>query len=336
MKIAVLRALQLGDLLCAVPALRALRHAYPEAETTLIALPWARELAVRFGPYVDKFVEFPGFPGMPERVPDVAALPRFFGRMRSEAFDLALQLHGSGELTNPITALLGAARTAGFYRRGHYRPDGDGYAEWRDDEHEVMRWLRLMEFIGLAPRGTHLEFPLREADWHEWRSLRLRDYALIHPGSQLPSRRWPPERFAAVGDALAAEGVRVVLTGTAAEQHLTLKVKHAMREPALDLAGRTTLGTLGALIARARLVVCNDTGVSHIAAAMRTPSVVVACGSDPRRWAPLNRELHRVLAAPVPCRPCAHLHCPIGHPCALDVSARDVVLQTREALVCAA
>ena len=220
--------------------------------------------------------------------------------------------------------------------RGQWCPQPQHFHPWRDDEHEVLRWLRLVELLGAAPRGTHLEFPLREADWQEWRSLRLHRYAVIHPGSQLASRRWLPERFAEVGDALAAEGLRIVLTGTGAENELTRRVQRAMREPALDLTGRTTLGTLGALIARARLVVSNDTGVSHIAAALRTPSVVIACGSDPRRWAPLNRELHRVLAARVACRPCTHAVCPIGHPCAQEVSARDVIAQTHQALLCAA
>lgn len=336
MRIAVFRALQLGDLLCAVPALRALRQTYPEAEIALIGLPWARELAGRLSSYVDDFIEFPGFPGMPERTPQLSAMPEFLRLTRARGFDLAIQLHGSGELTNPITALLGARAMAGYYRTGHWRPNAERYCAWRDDEHEVLRWLRLMERLGIAPRGTQLEFPLRDADWQEWRRLRLRDYAVIHAGSQLESRRWPPERFAEVGDALAAEGLSVVLTGTAGEAALTARVASAMHAPALDLAGRTTLGGLGALIARARLLVCNDTGVSHIAAAMGTASVVIACGSDPKRWAPLNRELHRVLAADVPCRPCAHRACPIGHPCALQVTAAAVIAQTREALPCAA
>ena len=198
-----------------------------------------------------------------------------------------------------------------------------------------MRWLRLMGLIGVAARGTHLEFPLREHDWAAWRSLQLQHYAVIHAGSQLPSRRWPAERFAEVGDALAAEGLRVVLTGTAGERSLTKQIQQGMREPAIDLAGRTTLGSLGALISRARLVVCNDTGVSHIAAAMRTPSVVVACGSDPKRWSPLNGELHRVLWHDVPCRPCAHRECPIGHDCALGVSACQVIGETAR-IACAA
>jgi ADP-heptose:LPS heptosyltransferase len=192
-----------------------------------------------------------------------------------------------------------------------------------------------MEMLGIEPRGAQLEFPLAQRDWTEWRRLGLERYAALHPGSQLSSRRWPAERFAEVGDALAAEGLEVVITGTAAEAPLTRRVKSRMREPALDLAGRTSLGGLAALIAGARLLVCNDTGVSHIAAAMRTPSVVIACGSDPKRWAPLNRQLHRVLSHDVPCRPCAHADCPLGHPCALGIAAQDVIRETTR-LACAA
>ena len=106
--------------------------------------------------------------------------------------------------------------------------------------------------------------------------------------------------------------------------------------PSLDLSGKTSLGGLAAIVARARLLVCNDTGVSHIAAAMRTPSVVIACGSDPARWAPLNRELHRVLAHDVPCRPCGHYECPVGHGCALGVSPHDVLREAERLKRCAA
>jgi ADP-heptose:LPS heptosyltransferase len=139
-----------------------------------------------------------------------------------------------------------------------------------------------------------------------------------------------------VADALARDGLRIVLTGTRGEAGITARVAGAMREPALDLAGRTSLGGLAALISRARLVVANDTSVSHVAAAMRTPSVIVACGSDPQRWAPLDRELHRVLAHEVACRPCLHAECPVGHPCALGVSVERVVAEARRLSLCAA
>ena len=336
MKIAVLRALQLGDLLCAVPALRALHAEYPAARITLIGLPWARQLVVRFRRYLFDFVEFPGFPGLPERACDAAALPAFFEVVKARRYELAIQMHGSGEITNRVVARMGARQSAGFYRPGHACPDAVRYVEWREREHEVLRYLRLLERLGIASQGAALEFPLGEADWREWRALGLaRDaYAVIHPGAQLASRRWPTERFAAVADAVAADGLKIVLTGTSGEAELIERMKRSMRAAALDLAGLTTLGGLAALVARARLVVANDTGISHIAAAVKAPSVIIASGSDARRWAPLDRQLHRVLHYEIGCRPCAHATCPIGHPCALGVSAEAVINEARAVIAC--
>jgi ADP-heptose:LPS heptosyltransferase len=275
---------------------------------------------------------------MPERSADTSALLCFIEEMRKKKFDLVVQMHGSGRFTNPLTVLMGARENAGYYEAGRYRPDPRRFIEWRPEEHEVQRWLRLLEHAGVPPKGTRLEFPLDEADWRELRSfcLRERSYVVIHPGSQLSSRRWPAERFAEVADALAVEGLKVVLTGVIDEISLVGKTRDAMRQPAIDLAGRTTLGGLAALIGGARLLVSNDTGVSHIAAAMRTPSVVIACGSDPRRWAPLDRALHRVLAHEVGCRPCAHPECPVGHPCAIGIEVGDVLNEIRKQFVCTA
>ncbi|WP_017924339.1 glycosyltransferase family 9 protein, partial [Burkholderia glumae] len=106
----------------------------------------------------------------------------------------------------------------------------------------------------------------------------------------------------------------------------------AMQAPARHLAGATSLGGLAALVARSRLVVCNDTGISHVAAALRTASVVVASGSDTRRWAPLDRVLHRVLADYPPCRPCLFRDCPYGHVCALNVSVEQAAGAARRQL----
>jgi ADP-heptose:LPS heptosyltransferase len=335
--IAVFRALQLGDVLCAVPTLRALRRGWPEARVTLIGLPWARELAARLPVYVDEFVEFSGFPGLPERRCEPRAVLEFLRSVQERRFDLALQLHGSGEFSNPLVALLGARRTAGFYREGHYCPDARSFLPWRDDEPEVERGVRLLAALGVASSGLELEAPVLPADLRELagiadaRELPRGGYVCVHPGAQLKSRRWYPERFAVVADELAARGLSVVVTGTAGEAKLAQAIAQRMRAPVIDLVGRTTLGGLTALIDGARLVVTNDTGVRHVAAARGTPCVAVACGSDVRRW-PARESTQRLLHADVPCRPCIHDRCPIGHGCAHGVESRDVLAAAAELL----
>lgn len=331
--ILVIRALQLGDLLCAVPALRALRNAFPEARVTLAGLPWASEFSARFDRYIDDFIEFPGLPGLPERECDVRGVPRFLHEVQSRRFDLALQLHGSGRLFNPLTVLFGARECAGYYAEGAYCPDPDRFFLWREDEHEILRYVRLMRELGIAACDTSLEFPLGDADRDACNGIAVRfgletgRYVCLHPGSQLPSRRWPAERYAAVADQLTMAGYQIVVTGTAGEAALTRKVTATMQHSAIDLAGATSLGALAALIDGAAALVCNDTGVSHIAAALRTPSVIVCCGSDFRRWAPLDCQRHRVLHHPVDCRPCVYHACPIGHPCATGIASERVATE---------
>lgn len=350
------RALVLGDMLCATPALRALKAAWPEAELTLIGLPWARELAERL-PDVDRFEPFPGFPGLPEIMPDLAALPAFIARMQAARFDLVVQLHGSGSIVNPLLACFGARHTAGFCEPGDYSADAALHTVWPKTGHEIERLLALTDHLGLPRQGEQLDFPVGPEDHaalfravpelHRLHApdrpdrpqgpaerngpqrpeglVETRGHVVIHPGAQLPSRRWLPERFAEVADALAARGLRIVLTGSAAEAPVTAAVLAQMRQPALDLTGRTSLFGFGALLKRARLVVCNDTGASHVAAAVGTASVVVSSGADVARWAPLDAQRQRVLWADVPCRPCSHRVCPYGHECASGVGAAEVV-----------
>jgi len=320
-RIAVFRALQLGDLLCAVPALRALRRAFPDAHVTLVGLPWAASFATRFAHLIDGFLEFPGFPGLPERTPDIAAFPAFVAAAQAARFDAALQLHGRGDLTNPIVALLGARVTAGFRGEGQWCRDPVLHAPWPAAGHEINRLLVLMDHLGIPRAGLGLEFPLAPEEVAAAAALRHRHgldagrYACVHPGARLHSRRWPPESFASVARTLCQAGLRVVVTGSADEADVAARVAAGV-PGALDLAGATSLGVLGALLHDARVLVCNDTGVSHIAAALGTPSVVVSCGADPWRFAPLDEERHEVLHEAVACRPCAHDVCPIGHPCA--------------------
>ncbi|HZW21138.1 glycosyltransferase family 9 protein [Noviherbaspirillum sp.] len=304
-RLVVFRALQVGDMLCAVPALRALRATLPKARITLAGLPWAAQFASRYRNYIDDFAVFPGHPAFPEQPAREAELEAFYEDMRSRQFDLALQLHGSGQVSNRIVGEFGAKTVAGSVAPGSALADQVSFMEYPEEGAEPLRLLNLVEFLGATAVGAHLEFPLTDEDERELQDSGLAaglepgSYICIHPGARIRDKCWPPARFAEVADALADEfGVKVVLTGSAKEADLTAAVAEHMRNPARDTASPLSIGAMAALMSRARLLVCNDTGVSHIAAGLRLPSVVVFSKADMQRWAPLDQERHRCIWDP--------------------------------------
>lgn len=298
----VMRALPgLGDLLCATPALRALRAALPRARITLLGLPCAREWVARYPHLVDEFVEFPGAPGLPEAPVDPDGLARL--RVATQGhLDLALQMHGDGTFSNAFIQRLGARRTAGFYAPPRPCPDPTAYAPYPEHQPEPRRWLTLLDFLGAPAQGEQLEFPVGPDDRAELddrldaAGVAAGDrLVVLHAGASAAPRRLEPRVLAPVADGLAARGLRVVLTGTPHERPLGATLRRLATCEPIDLTGRTSIGALAALLARARLVVVSDTGVSHLASALRTASVVVFLASDVQRWAPLDRDRHRIV-----------------------------------------
>jgi ADP-heptose:LPS heptosyltransferase len=181
-KIAVFRALYLGDLLLAVPALRALRAGSPETEITLIGLPWAASFARRFRRYVDRFVEFGGYPGIDEVAVDPGRSAHFVAEQRAYGYDLVVQMQGSGRTSNPCALALGGRRTAGYYE-GKPPPGLTFGAPYPDDQPEVLRNVGLISLLGCPHRGLELEFPLFARDRAEAAAL-----LTPHPPAPSPSR----------------------------------------------------------------------------------------------------------------------------------------------------
>jgi ADP-heptose:LPS heptosyltransferase len=273
--ILVLRALGVGDLATAVPALRGLRAGLPGRELVLAAPAWLAPLAELTGA-VDRVLpttglaDRPAWPGPPPEV--------------------AVNLHGRGPRSH---RMLAAARPGRLLAHRNAEAGHLTGPAWDDDEHEVRRWCRLLHWYGLPadPGDLALRRPPAAAD--------PAGATVLHPGSKIPAKRWPAGRFAALARILTGRGHRVVLTGSTDERDLAARVaREAGLPPEAVLAGRTGLAELAALVAGARLVVSGDTGVAHLATGYGTPSVVLFGPVPPAHWGPPpDRPRHRVLGS---------------------------------------
>ena len=272
-RIAILRANGIGDLVFALPALDALRARYPDAEMVLLGRRWHAELLSRRPGPVDRVELIPD--GLPADAPtDAEEADRFFERMRHEHFDLALQMHGGGRASNPFVGALGASTTAGLRARG--APPLDRWTPYVYHQHEIARYLEVAALVGAAPVTIEPRLSVTGADLEASRRAIPADgrpVAVLHPGATDPRRHWPPDAFAVVGDHLAARGIRVVVTGVADERPLADHVTGAMRAEAESACGAVGLQGLVGLLARASIVIANDTGPLHLAAAVGTPTV---------------------------------------------------------------
>jgi ADP-heptose:LPS heptosyltransferase len=262
-----LRALGLGDLLTAVPALRALRRHHP-GHRILLAAPAALAPLAALTGAVDETVD---------SAPLAPLAPRLHGA------DVAVNLHGRGPQSHAVLRAARPRRLVAFADPAGPAPDPVA-PSWRADEHEVVRWCRMLEAHGIPADPHDLLLPRPDAATPE----DARGTVLLHPGAASGSRRWPVERFSAVARALTADGARVLVTGGAGEAGLAAAVvRQAGLSDEASVAGRTDLPGLLALVADAACVVCGDTGVAHVATAMGTPSVLLFGPTPPDHWGPL-------------------------------------------------
>jgi len=212
-------------------------------------------------------------------------------------------------------------------------------APYPDDQPEVYRNLGLASLLGCPAIDPELEFPLHESDYAEAAALlhifphAARPLIGLHSGARPPARRWPTAYFASVADELVRLfGAQIILTGGTDETEIVHSTEEQMTTQPINLAGKTSLGGLAALINKLDLFISNDTGPAHLAYAVGTPSITIFGPADYRRWAPLNQELHRIVRHPVVCSPCSYLICPIDHRCLRGVSPAMVIETARDLL----
>lgn len=319
--IAVLKPSAIGDFVFSLPALDALKLAYPGAHLVYIGKRWHAEfLHGRPGP-VDEVVELPRCPGVGapagdagqgndsggvQRGDEGGILDSFIDAMQRRRFDLALQLYGGGRYANPLIRRLGARVTVGLKAR-----DAEPLDRWLPYADAVNRRLHLLEVAALAgaqawPMGGRLH--IIDRDRHAAAKLLParggKPLVLIQPGASDARRRWPAARFAVLADLLAGEGAVIALNGTKCEMPLVHSIAASMRYPAIDLSGCTSLSALCGVLERCALVVSNDTGPLHLALALGTPAVGIYWFTNLIESAPLLQGAHRAAVS-------LQVHCPV-------------------------
>ena len=271
-----LRALGLGDFVTGLPALGLIKAALPGHEVVLAAPAVFAPLA-------------PLIPAVDRLLPAAELEPISPAPAR---LDVAIDLHGNGPASRRLLSALRPRQLHGF-------ADPAGLLSgprWLADEHEVSRWCRLVREVLPVPAGDPSGAPA--AGCQAVGCMRLPPVAMpealtvLHPGAAAPARRWPAQRFAALASQLHRRGHQVVITGGPAEAGLARAVAAEAGVPPLLGLG---LIELVSLIARARLVVCGDTGVAHVASNYRTPSVLLFGPVSPASWGPPPGGPHRVL-----------------------------------------
>ena len=316
----------IGDMVLLTPALRALKHAYPESRLELLLRPRVADL-METHPYVDAYI-----------VDDKAggrcrSIVKSVRQIRDKAFDAAVVLHPTSfrNALLPFLARVPIRVGTAVSGRGMLLT-----TSFRDDTnvHEVRRYLRVLQLLDIDPVSDVLEF------WHtdtDRQSIdRLLGFEGISPqdrliavnlGTTWRTKRWDVANFAEVIRQIGylAPEARIVLIGSSAEESLTEGVSASL--PIVNLVGKTSILQLGALLERCDVCLTCDSGPMHIAAAVGTPTVALFGPTDPVRHRPYGNG-HEVVEKSVSCRPCYKRTCrrkDAPHLCMKEISIGEAV-----------
>lgn len=324
-RILLVNLAHIGDVLLTTPAIAALRAAHPHAHLALLVSPWSADVA-RGNPRLDEILPYrPSWwdraRGSPYLVPREYA--DFVRLLRAGRYDLVINFKSFVQENL-------AAALAGIPRRIGYGLFGGGFLHtdclifpWQ--AHTAEQHLRLARAAGAAPEAAPpvRVFPgpdeMRAAEGMEGISV------AFHLGAGTPAKRWPLERFAALGDRLAADhGARIVLVGGPEDTPLAQAYQARAGRPADVVAGRLKLLETAAVLQRCAAFVGNDSGPAHLAAAVGTPVIAIFSGvNEPEQWKPWGPGV-TVLQRRPPCAPCGRATCHLDHACMNDITVDEV------------
>ena len=313
----------IGDAVMTTPAMGAVRAAFPQAEIVVAANPVVTELLCHH-PDCDRLLPY----DKKGAHRGIGGLLRFCGEIRKERFDLAILFQNAIEAAI-MTTLAGVPRRAGYTTDCRALLLTHRVWGWRRARrlHHTDYYLNMLAGLGIV--GGHGRLLLRcTEEERSWARTQLGDgfWVAINPGATYGSaKRWFPERFAAVADAIAADfSARILLIGGPKEDRIGGEVAAKMRAQPLNLAGRTSVRQLMALLSQCGLLVTNDSGPMHVAAAFDVPIVAIFGSTDHTTTSPLSSSC-RIVRQPTDCAPCLKTECPTDHHCMTAVSVTQVV-----------
>ena len=293
-KIAVLRANALGDLIFVLPAIRALKETYPEAELIYLGNLWHKTFLEGRPGWIDKVYVVPKWNGIPhesDKVEDMREADSFFNRMQEEKIDIAFQMHGGGRNSNPFVLNLGAKLTVGLQTKD--APPLDINIPYYLYQNEIFRYLEVVSKVGAKTAHLSPELMVTHADTDALFSKTgdlKRPFIILHPGSSDIRRRWPVENFAEVGNHLASKGFFIYITGTVKEIDLTEKLNELLDFKGSNLTNKITVNELLALCSKAALIISNDTGPLHLSRAVNTANIGIYWGANLVTAGPVKME----------------------------------------------
>lgn len=314
----------LGDVLMTTPAIRALKESAPDRRVTLLTSPAGAE-AAGLVPEIDEVLIYEA-PWMKATLPRDGSLPdqAMIDRLRESAFDAAVifTVYSQNPLPSAFLChLAGIPLRLAHCRENPYQLLTDWVREPEPEtclRHEVRRQLDLVSTVGARTNDERLSVRVPAQAVRKVDRLLAelldgeRPWIVIHAGATAASRRYPPEKFAVVARELAEEmGCDILFTGTDPELELIRSIQHRMEVPSHSLVGALDLPAFAALLARAPVLISNNTAAVHIAAAVGTPVVDLYALTNPQHtpW----QVTYRVLFHDVPCKYCYKSVCPEGH-----------------------
>ncbi|MGB9181739.1 MAG: lipopolysaccharide heptosyltransferase II [Pyrinomonadaceae bacterium] len=319
-----------GDAVMTIPALRELRRVLPSAHITLATRSWSEGLFAG-ADFLDDILIYD------RKARDVRAVARQAREWRRREFNLALLFQNAFEAA-VIASLARVPLRVGYGTDGRRALLTHALAlpHWRVERHEVFYYLNIIseletllygesQILSREPifalqvsdeRRARARELLREAGAHEERPM----VALCPGSTNSRAKRWPADRYAAVADKfIESAGADVLLIGAADELEVSLEVKAQMRHQPIVLTGRTSLDEVVAILSLASLLITNDTGPAHIAAALERPTLVIFGPTDPTTTRPFSKSAE-IIRQPPECAPCMLRDCPIDHRCMTAIS----------------